>query len=108
VFAVGVGSPEGAPVPELDAEGRVVSYKKDENGDIVISRLNREALKQIAERTGGAFLHAANNQVALELADRLNRLSRRKLEEKGFVRLRDRYQLPLGFSLAALAAFLVL
>ena len=53
VHAVGVGTERGEPVPELDADGRAVGFKKDEAGQVVISRLDEAALEAIARGTGG-------------------------------------------------------
>ena len=108
VYTVGVGSPTGAPVPELGPDGSVTGYKKDENGETVISKLNVKALREIGTATGGGFFHASNTEVAANLAGKLDKLSRRKLEEKGLVRLKNRYQLPLEGAVAALGAFLLL
>lgn len=108
VYTVGVGSVQGAPVPELNPDGTVSGYKHDENGETVISRLNAKALAEIGNRTGGGFLHASDTRTATELAAKLDKLSRHKLEEKGIVRLKDRYQLPLAGAVLALAAFVLL
>lgn len=108
VYTVGVGSAAGAPVPELKLDGTVDGYKQDENGETVISRLNVKELGKIAKDTDGGFFHASDTRTATELAVKLEKLSRRKLEEKGIVRLRDRYQLPLSGAVMALAAFVLL
>ncbi|NOY22291.1 MAG: VWA domain-containing protein [Acidobacteria bacterium] len=108
VFTVGVGSAAGAPVPEINPDGTVGGYKQDETGETVISKLNVKALGEIANDTGGGFFHASDTRTATGLAAKLEKLSRRKLEEKGIIRLRDRYQLPLSGSVLALAAFALL
>lgn len=108
VFTVGIGSVEGAPIPELDETGELTGYKKDEAGETVVSRLNPAMLEAVADRTGGGFFHATDNRVAVDMADRINQLSRRRLEEKGLVRLKDRYQYPLGMAVLGLAGFLLL
>ena len=61
VVTVGLASPEGAPVVD-DAGG----FIKDQRGDVVVSRLNEEPLKKIAEATGGVYLNAsrANDSIA--------------------------------------------
>jgi Ca-activated chloride channel family protein len=51
VYSVGIGSPEGSPI--FDAESN--DYKKDEAGNVVISKLNEKELQQIAEQTGGSY-----------------------------------------------------
>ncbi len=108
VFTVGIGSMEGAPVPEVDDAGDVTGFKKDDSGETVVSRLNPGMLQEIAKDTDGGFFHATDNRVAADLGSKLNALSKRRLEEKGLVRLKDRYQLPLGVSVLALAGFLLL
>jgi Ca-activated chloride channel homolog len=52
VHAVGVGTEGGQPVPEVDAEGRVTGYKRDESGSAVVSRLDLSTLEAIARGTG--------------------------------------------------------
>ncbi len=61
VVTVGLASSEGAPVVD-DAGG----FIKDQRGDVVVSRLNEEPLKKIAEATGGVYLNAsrANDSIA--------------------------------------------
>ncbi len=53
VHAVGVGTEAGQPVPDVDADGRVTGYKRDEGGGAVVSRLNMSTLDAIARGTGG-------------------------------------------------------
>lgn len=55
VYALGVGSAAGSPIPILDAEGEVVAYRKDRQGRTVISRLEDAQLRFLAERTGGKY-----------------------------------------------------
>lgn len=57
VHTVGLGTPGGAPIPELDpVSGRVTGYKRDLSGDVVISRRNDHLLGEIASITGGRFV----------------------------------------------------
>src|SRR4029453_9482370 len=53
VFTVGVGTETGQPVPELNADGSVAGYKRDESGNPVVSRLDMTTLDAIARGTGG-------------------------------------------------------
>ncbi len=59
VYAIGVGSPEGQPIP---INGELL---KDRNGDIVVTRLNEELLMEIADAGGGKYVRAANNEFGL-------------------------------------------
>src|SRR5207245_9041258 len=56
VYTIGVGTPAGAPIIEA---GNV--YKTDINGQTVVSKLNEDELKTIAEKTGGAYYHLDNS-----------------------------------------------
>lgn len=56
IHAVGVGTPAGAPVPELDPAGYTIGYKRDpDTGEIVISRLGEGLLERAATITGGRY-----------------------------------------------------
>ncbi|TVR02407.1 MAG: VWA domain-containing protein [Deltaproteobacteria bacterium] len=71
VFAVGVGTPEGARIPVRDARGRP-DWFRDRAGNIVHTVLERDQLVAVAEAGGGAFLHLdAEGRVAAALLDAL-------------------------------------
>lgn len=53
VYALGVGTPEGAPIP-LAGGG----FKKDRNGQVVVSKLREDVLRRVAAATGGAYVRA--------------------------------------------------
>ncbi len=108
IFTVGIGSKSGAPIPVYDAEGNVIGFKKDREGNIVVSKLNEKVLKETADKTGGAFFIIRNNLQIEPLIKKLNKLSRKLIEDKGFVKLKDRYYYPLIAALIFLTAFLVL
>jgi Ca-activated chloride channel homolog len=60
VYPIGIGSKEGAPIP-VQKDGRTVDYKKDREGNVVVSKLQSEVLQSIAQQTSGAFF-LANQQ----------------------------------------------
>ncbi|MDX1675520.1 MAG: VWA domain-containing protein, partial [Longimicrobiales bacterium] len=55
IHAVGVGTTEGAPIPEA-REGGTESYKRGPDGEVVISRLNEALLRDVADITGGRYV----------------------------------------------------
>lgn len=59
VFCVGVGSPEGKPIP---VDGGLL---KDENDNIVVTRLDEETLKEIASAGNGMYVRAGNSEFGL-------------------------------------------
>lgn len=58
VFTWGIGSTTGTPLPIVDAQGRVVGYRKDRHGQTVISKLDDRQLRAIAQATGGVHVPA--------------------------------------------------
>lgn len=58
VFAVGVGTPAGDVIPVLDEFGRTVDVKKDEQGEVVRSRLDEKLLRELGRSTRGASFFA--------------------------------------------------
>ncbi len=72
VFVLGVGSTKGSPVP--DGNG---GYMKDNTGQEVMSALNEDMCKQIAEAGGGAYIHVDNTSLAQrQLNDELTKLQK--------------------------------
>lgn len=72
VFVLGVGSPNGSPVP--DGNG---GYMKDNTGQEVMSALNEDMCRQVAEAGGGAYIHVDNSSFAQKkLNDELTKLQK--------------------------------
>ena len=61
IHTLGYGDAEGAPIPVLDDNGEVVTYKADAAGQLVLSRLDEATLQQIARETGGLYHRASAN-----------------------------------------------
>jgi Ca-activated chloride channel homolog len=100
VFAIGVGSPEGAPVPADSAEAPE-KWHHDHIGRVVVSRLEEGDLRRAARETNGFYARwtpDAGRRLGTELA----RLEKRKLSTSESTERADRFQWPLGLALAAL------
>ena len=75
VYVLGVGSPDGAPIPIPGSN----DYMKDNTGNTVMSALNEDMCKQIAQAGGGAYIHVQNNSAAQEQLDNeLDKLSKKE------------------------------
>jgi len=59
IHCLGLGTPQGEPVPVRDAQGQVIGYKKDAQGQTVLSRLDEGILQQIAAESGGIYARAS-------------------------------------------------
>ena len=98
VFALGIGTPQGSPIPLGGGE-----WKRDEAGQVVITRLHEETLEAMARSTGGAYLRveSAASDPAPVLAQ-LDRLEKRTLESELVTSREERFQWPLLLAAAAL------
>jgi Ca-activated chloride channel homolog len=100
IHAVGLASPEGAPVPD---PGRPGAYKLDSGGSIVLSRLDEETLARVAGAGGGLYLRStpAGDEL-LKIRERVDELEGRSLGTRVYGGWRERYQLPLAAGLLLL------
>lgn len=75
VTSVGIGSDEGAPVPEY-VFGQLMGYKSDRSGETVISKRQTGALKKLAQSTGGSYIDGNNiNEAPERIIEALNKKS---------------------------------
>ncbi len=97
IFTIGVGAIKGGPIP-LKRNGIVTSYKKDSKGETVITKLNEETLKGIAEEADGAYINGANTaNVVAQIREILNKMDKTEFEAKQFADFKDQFQWFLGF-----------
>ncbi len=109
VHAVGVGTEGGQPVPEMDAEGKVTGYKRDEQGGAVVSRLNMATLEAIANGTGGRAFRVTPADTSLSgLAAAIEGMEQKALAREYSYRRKERFQVPLAVGLACVALALLL
>ena len=93
VFAVGIGSAGGEPIPLLDKQGDRTGYLKDPTtGQTVLSRLDEAGLEGIAQATGGEYFHRTGAVAVPEVAARIDRLQKTELESRITVRYDERFQ----------------
>ena len=59
VYTIGVGSPEGQPIP---VNGELL---RDKDGDIVVTKLDEATLREVAREGGGAYIHAGGEEFGL-------------------------------------------
>ena len=99
IFTIGVGKLKGGPIP-LKRRGVLTGYKKDKNGETVITKLNEETLKQIAEAANGVYINGKSTKKVVDIIkSELNKLDRSELESKQFADFEDQFQWFLGFGL---------
>lgn len=104
IFTIGIGTPEGAPIP-MDGD-----YIRDDEGNIVVSKMDEGTLRQIAEMTGGAYVRATNANVGVEdIVNMINEMEKSKVVMELFDAYDEKYPIPLSAALVLLVLeFLVL
>jgi Ca-activated chloride channel family protein len=65
VCAIGIGSPQGAVIPEFDASGKQTGTKKDENGQEILTKLDETTLKDVATEGHGIYVRASNADMGI-------------------------------------------
>ncbi len=102
VFTIGMGLPEGAPIP-LFSNGNQTGFKKDRDGKTVITKLNEDMLRQIAAAGGGAYARANNATTGLSrIFDDINQIDKKEIETRQFTNYEDRFQIFLAIAFAFL------
>jgi Ca-activated chloride channel family protein len=99
IFTIGVGKTKGAPIP-IKRNGIVETLKKDMNGEVVITKLNEEILKEIASQGNGEYINGDNTTEAVEyIKDQLNQMDKKEFEAKQFAEYKDQFQWFVGIAL---------
>ncbi len=107
IITIGLGSVKGSPIP-LKNNNIVKSYKKDQNGDVVITKLNIELLKNIANSSNGIYIDGANTEsVVKAIVERLKEMDKKEFESKQFVAYKDQFQWFIGFAILFLSLELI-
>jgi Ca-activated chloride channel family protein len=107
VFALGVGTTRGAPIP-ADSTEAPDEYHRDHIGRIAISRMEEGELRRAAEATGGAFARYDNRAERTRLTDALRNVEAGSLASRKSPERADRFQWPLAAAVIALLAELAL
>ena len=99
IFTIGVGDAKGGPIP-IKRNGIVLNYKKDNDGETVITRLNEDTLKEIAAEANGAYINGkSTSDVVNSIKDILSNMDKKEFEAKEFADFKDQFQWFLGFGI---------
>ena len=99
IFTIGVGTTKGGRIP-IKRNGVVLNYKKDQNDQTVITRLQEETLKDIAKEANGEYIY---NNITKETVEKvteiLQNMDKKEFEAKQFADFKDQFQWFLGFGI---------
>ena len=103
IITIGLGSVKGAPIP-IKENNIVKSYKKDENGDVVVTKLNTQLLNTIANSSSGIYIDGVNTELVVEeISKRLKEMDKKEFESKQFVAYKDQFQWFISFAILFLS-----
>jgi Ca-activated chloride channel homolog len=101
IYTIGVGSESGVPIPVRKSGGNVV-YKKDKDGNLVMTKLNPLILEKIAKEGKGAYFHAGSNLEFSRIIGEIAKMEKKDLGASKVTTFEERYQIPLLFALLLL------
>jgi len=109
IFTIGVGTPQGSLIP-VKTEDAQSAFVKDEKGQVVKSKLDEKRLREIAETTGGAYLHLENGTRTMQqlASEGIAKMQAGDIDVKLNRRPIERYEWPLGAAVLCLVAALLL
>ena len=102
VYTIGVGLPNGSPIPIPGQQGQN-AFMKDQDGNVVISKLDETMLQQIAAAGGGSYIRSNNTRLGLNaLFDDINKLEKQEIEARVYSEHEDLFQYPVVLALLLL------
>ncbi len=105
IFTVGVGTPRGGTIPVYDGNGRIVDNKKDENGQVIVSKMNANMLQALAKGGNGNYYVLDNTKIVGDLlAKDIAKMETKTINDKIFTDYVEQFQYFLVFALLVLLA----
>jgi Ca-activated chloride channel homolog len=102
IHTIGIGSDAGVPIPVYH-NGVLSGYKKDKEGNTVVTKLNEKLLQDIAGAANGVYVKASNTDVGLgAVLDKIAELDKKQIESKRYTDYEDQFQWFMGASLVFL------
>jgi Ca-activated chloride channel family protein len=102
IITIGVGTEKGSTIP-LRRNGIVESFQRDNNNEVVVTKLNQESLTTIAKATKGGYVNGNNTKEVLEyVKNALNNIQKTEFEATQMANFQSQFQWFLGFAFALL------
>ena len=97
INAVGFGTEAGGAIP-MRKKGGVTELKKDKQGNVVLSKMNKEKLSNITQITGGGYYTISDSDVIKNIVKNFDKLEKKGLEETIYTQFEERFGIPLFLS----------
>ncbi len=108
IYTVGIGSPQGVPIPIYDRFGNK-EFKKDRNGEVILTKLDQITLEKIALTTGGKYYRSVTGETRLEqIYEEISGMEKKELASMKFAQYEERFQYVLAFAIVFLVLELLL
>jgi Ca-activated chloride channel homolog len=109
IITIGVGTEKGGPIP-LKRNGIIESFKRDNNNEVVVTKLNPESLMAIAKATKGGYINGNNTKEVLEYVKKaLENIEKTEFEATQMADFQSQFQwfLAIAFALLFVDIFLL-
>lgn len=102
IITIGIGTEKGGTIP-LKKNGVVESYQRDNNDEVVITKLNRSSMESIAKATKGGYVNGNNTKEVMEyIKAALDKIQKTEFESTQMADFQSQFQWFLGFAFALL------
>ena len=102
IYTVGIGTAKGGPIPLKD-NGRVIAYKKDSKAMVVVTQMNEQILREIANVGNGKYINGNRTQETIAtIKEVLEKAEKNEFETKQFSDYEDQFQWFVGIGLLLL------
>jgi Ca-activated chloride channel family protein len=99
IHTIGVGSESGVPIPNI-IDGVVSGFKKDNQGNTIVTKLDPKILQDISSATNGIYVQASSSDIGLDnILNKIAELDKKQLESKMYSDYEDQFQWFLGAAL---------
>jgi Ca-activated chloride channel homolog len=99
IYTIGMGLPDGAPIPVFNGAIQT-GFKKDREGNVIVSRLDETLLQQIAVAGKGLYIRANNSEVGLQkVLNEINKIQKSEIDNRQYSDYEDLFQYFIAFSL---------
>ncbi len=99
IYSIGVGTEAGGPIP-IKSRGQITGYKKDREDNVVVTKLDKRVLIEVAQATGGKYMDSQDTrQIVSEFTKILSGMDKKEFETKVFSDYEDQFQWFIGLAI---------